>query len=32
MAGMIAEEPPYSGDDVYELIGEFIQNGNKVSK
>ncbi len=31
MAGMILEEPPSNVHDLYELIGEFIKNGNKIN-
>ena len=31
MAGIIAEEPPSNGKEMQELIGEFIQNGNKLT-
>lgn len=32
MAGIISEEPPNSGLQLYELIGDFIKNGNKVNE
>ena len=32
MAGMIVEEPPSNGKELQELIGDFIQNGNKKTK
>lgn len=32
MAGIISEEPPNSEKEMFELIGEFIKNGNKVSE
>ncbi|EEH11762.1 ABC transporter family protein (macronuclear) [Tetrahymena thermophila SB210] len=32
IAGIIVEECPTNGQELYELIGEFIQNGNQVSK
>lgn len=31
MAGIIVEEPPTNGLELYELIGQFVLNGNKVS-
>jgi ATP-binding cassette subfamily F protein 3 len=31
LAGMILEEPPTSGEDLYFLIGEFLLNGQKTT-
>jgi len=32
LAGMIVEEPPNNGQELYELIGEYILNGRKINK
>jgi len=32
MAGMILEEPPTTGEELYSLISDFILNGYKVTK
>jgi len=32
LAGMIDEEPPGNGGDLFDLIGEYILNGNKISR
>ena len=30
MAGMIHYDPPSNAHDLYELIGEFIENGKQI--
>ena len=32
MAGMVIEEPPSNGSEMYQLIGPFVQNGNHISE
>jgi len=32
LAGMVQEEPPNNGPELYELIGDYILNGQKISK
>ena len=30
MIGMVREEPPRNGEELYELIGEFMANGGRM--